>query len=267
MKQYFKIGEIAKLYNIGQDSLRYYEEIGILQPTRGENNYRLYRIEDIWQLNVIRELRGLGFSMERIGVYLKKRNVQETKAMIYEELEVIEVKIQQLELLRKNAMERLDTIEACYEHDFDQIEDVYIAERRCHIIESEYQKDEEMDVLIKKLLNYNPEHLYIIGSNRLGSIISLERANEGKCRSYTHVFVVSEDGEHEIQKGQYLTLRYRGLTNKNFKYIPMLLAHARDHGYEILSDIYEILWIDIHTSQDSSEHVNELQIRVEKRKR
>ena len=37
MKQYYKINEIAKQYNIGVDSLRYYEELGILQPKRGEN--------------------------------------------------------------------------------------------------------------------------------------------------------------------------------------------------------------------------------------
>ena len=34
MKTYYKINEISKLYNIGQDSLRYYEELGILHPMR-----------------------------------------------------------------------------------------------------------------------------------------------------------------------------------------------------------------------------------------
>jgi len=28
MKDYYKIGEISKIYNIGRDSLMYYEEIG-----------------------------------------------------------------------------------------------------------------------------------------------------------------------------------------------------------------------------------------------
>lgn len=36
MKQFYKIGEISKLYQIGPDSLRYYEELGLLNPTRGE---------------------------------------------------------------------------------------------------------------------------------------------------------------------------------------------------------------------------------------
>lgn len=32
MKKFFKIGEISKLYGIGVDSIRYYEEIGIIKP-------------------------------------------------------------------------------------------------------------------------------------------------------------------------------------------------------------------------------------------
>lgn len=41
-KKYYKIGEISKLFHIGMDSIRYYEEIGILKPHRDpENNYRL----------------------------------------------------------------------------------------------------------------------------------------------------------------------------------------------------------------------------------
>lgn len=36
MKQFFKINEISKLYNIGPDSLRYYEKLGLLAPKRGK---------------------------------------------------------------------------------------------------------------------------------------------------------------------------------------------------------------------------------------
>ena len=34
MEKYFKIGEISKLYGIGVDSIRYYEEIGLIKPER-----------------------------------------------------------------------------------------------------------------------------------------------------------------------------------------------------------------------------------------
>jgi DNA-binding transcriptional MerR regulator len=51
MKQYYKIGEISEIYEIGKDSLIYYEELGIIKPSMGENGYRLYNIKDVWKLN------------------------------------------------------------------------------------------------------------------------------------------------------------------------------------------------------------------------
>ena len=264
MKQFFKIGEISKLYNIGQDSLRYYEEIGILNPMRAENNYRQYQIEEIWRLNVIRELRELGFSMERIGSYLKYRNVKTTKEILHEEIDAICEQRNKLKVLEENVHERLKNIDECYNHSFEKVEEVVLDIRKCHSISSRYKTDEEMDVLIKQLMNYNPEKLYIIGSNSLGSIISLDGALQGRCRDYTHVFVVDKDGEDCIESGKYLTIRYKGMTEENYKYLPILLKYAKDHNYKIISDIYEILWIDIHASKETEEHVNELQIRVEK---
>ena len=52
MRHYYKISEIAQLYSIGPDSLRYYEEAGLLSPKRDENGYRMYSIDDIWKLNI-----------------------------------------------------------------------------------------------------------------------------------------------------------------------------------------------------------------------
>ena len=42
MKQYYTIGEISKIYQIGTDSLRYYEKLGILSPRRGANGSFLW---------------------------------------------------------------------------------------------------------------------------------------------------------------------------------------------------------------------------------
>ena len=72
MKEYYKIGEISKLYGIGTDSLRYYEELGILHPRRDSNGYRMYSISDIRTLNILRELRSIGFSMQEIKEHLQE---------------------------------------------------------------------------------------------------------------------------------------------------------------------------------------------------
>ena len=80
MKDRYKIGEISKLYAIGADSLRYYEKIGALHPRRDANNYRLYTLNDIYRLSIIRDLLGLDFSMTQIKQYLDDQTLDIMKS-------------------------------------------------------------------------------------------------------------------------------------------------------------------------------------------
>ena len=91
MSTFYKIGEIAALYGISTDILRYYEELGILVPRRAPNGYRVYRTEDLWCLNVIRDLRELGFSMDQIRSYIENRSIGSTLELFQKEMHVIEM--------------------------------------------------------------------------------------------------------------------------------------------------------------------------------
>ena len=100
MKKYFKIGEISRIYDIGVDSIRYYEEIGIIKPERSESGYRLYSIHDIWRLNVIRDLRSIGFTMEQIRKYLENHNTASSLKLLEEEQEAIQKQMLKLQKLQ-----------------------------------------------------------------------------------------------------------------------------------------------------------------------
>ena len=75
MKNEYMIKELARLYGVGTDTLRYYERLGLIRPRRGENGYRLYSLRDIYRLTIIRDLRQLGFSTDRISAYLDDLNI------------------------------------------------------------------------------------------------------------------------------------------------------------------------------------------------
>lgn len=263
MKEFFKIGEISKLYHIGTDSLRYYEELGILTPKRGDNHYRLYSLSDLWKLNVIRDLRSLDFSMERIKEYMDHRSIQTTEQLLAEELHVIENKIQELQELQENVKNRLHTIQEAKQHPVEKIEEKYIPERRCYMIHSGYETDEEMDMHIKRLLNKDEHNLYIIGNNRIGSIIRAESIQKQLYRDYESVFIISDRGDETIPEGKYITLCYRGDCNQNTLFLPRMFEYAKQHDLTPAGPILEILWIDIHQAEDTREHITELQIRCE----
>lgn len=65
----FKIGEFSKLSRVPVKTLRYYHEIGLLEPARIDDftGYRYYTAVQLTRLNHILALKDLGFSLEQIG--------------------------------------------------------------------------------------------------------------------------------------------------------------------------------------------------------
>ena len=102
-----QIGEVADLFKISTKALRHYEKIGLLQPVRDGNGYRLYRAEDVLCVQRIRHLQGLGLSLRQIAAILSEEArgdlwqsvlhglLDETKA----EIEALEARRARLERL------------------------------------------------------------------------------------------------------------------------------------------------------------------------
>lgn len=264
MKQFYKIGEISKLYQIGPDSLRYYEELGLLNPTRGENGYRMYGLNDLWRLNVIRDLRKLNFPMEKIASYIRSRSVASTKDLLNEELSIIDTHIQTLTQLRENVSERLNTLCEAEIQPIGNVVEKEFSKRSCHIIPHPFHTDEEMDMLIKQLLNKDKNNLYIIGNNRIGSLLPLAKAKQALYQDYEGVFIIDRNGSSVLDAGHYLSISYHGDSHQHQTYFPKLLDYAATHDLILKGPVLELLWVDIHQSEDVREHITELQIRIEK---
>ncbi len=263
MEKYFKIGEISRLYHIGVDSLRYYEEIGIISPKRAESGYRLYSVNDIWRLNVIRDLRELGFSMTRIKQYLDYHNTESTLALLQEEQDAIHAKMQTLMQLQANVEHRMQTIRSAQQRPLGQVFLEEYPDRHYFSIPQGYSDEHEMDVLIKQLVNIDPEHFYVIGNNQIGTVISLQEATTQGRVKYQSVFLIDENGESCLPAGKYLSVRYRGAYSQCPEQIHQLLGYAREHQLTPSGNFLEILWIDNHTTSDIHEQITELQVLVE----
>jgi Cu(I)-responsive transcriptional regulator len=58
------IGEAAAQSGVPAKTIRYYEEIGLIQPARrADNGYRAYRATDVHMLRFVQRARSLGFSV------------------------------------------------------------------------------------------------------------------------------------------------------------------------------------------------------------
>lgn len=71
----YMISAIATLYKIHPQTLRLYERVGLLKPSRSQGNTRLYTDEDLERLEVILNLaRDMGVNLAGIEIILNMRD-------------------------------------------------------------------------------------------------------------------------------------------------------------------------------------------------
>jgi len=70
----YKIGAVTALLGISADTLRYYEQIGLLPPVhRSASGIRLYQPKDISRLRFIQRAKTMNFSLNEISRLLTMR--------------------------------------------------------------------------------------------------------------------------------------------------------------------------------------------------
>ena len=163
MRQYYTIGDISRLYHIGQDSIRYYEKKGILEPIRGENGYRYYSNQSIWRMNMIASLRSLGFSVERIRDYFQNRTAGSTADLLNDELALIEARLEELDRLKASVLQQLKTLEEAKTISFETVRLKHFPSRPVFGIEKPYDQDEDMDLLMKRLVERSSGNIGMVG--------------------------------------------------------------------------------------------------------
>ena len=109
-----KIGEFSKLVQVPVATLRYYDQVGLLKPVEVDrfSGYRYYSASQLPRLHRILALKGLGFSLEQIGVVLdeglspeqmrgmlrmRHAQISDQLAGMQSQLVEVEVRLQQIE--------------------------------------------------------------------------------------------------------------------------------------------------------------------------
>ena len=100
------IGTLAKRTGTKGQTIRYYEQIGLLpEPGRTEGGQRRYGNADLDRLAFIRHARQLGFTLEAIRELLNlsdnpSRSCAEVDVIAHRQLKEVEARIARLEALR-----------------------------------------------------------------------------------------------------------------------------------------------------------------------
>lgn len=106
-----RIGELAKATNCPVETIRYYEQQGLLpEPYRTENNYRVYNEHHLARLKFIRNCRSLDMTHEEIRELLKlvvdtpKEDCLAISSLLDEHLQHVNSRILELQELQKTLL-------------------------------------------------------------------------------------------------------------------------------------------------------------------
>ena len=106
MNRRYSIGQMAEAGNCKVQTIRYYEQIGLLpEPERSEGNQRIYHQNHLNRLGFVRHSRELGFSLDRIREILAlsddpSHSCEEVDQIARSHLQEVESKIKRLHSMR-----------------------------------------------------------------------------------------------------------------------------------------------------------------------
>lgn len=149
----YSIGKLAKLNNITVRTLRYYDEIGLLKPTRvDESGHRYYDSQAALILHNIILLKEIGFELETIHEILANQ-VKSTKELLHMRLQIIKVEKEQLNESEEKIRKILRLMEVEGTNDWEPIFKTFLQpknnEKLLKEIRKNYFTKDELNIIEK----------------------------------------------------------------------------------------------------------------------
>ncbi|KWX81235.1 hypothetical protein AMQ84_00470 [Paenibacillus riograndensis] len=280
--QSYTIGHVSRICGVSVQTLRYYDNVGLLCPSRTDpfTHYRYYSNMDILLVKIVRDLKSLRFSLEEIGSILKQSGLDGLTAALkskkQETLEEIE-RLQQVYASIENRIGQLDSLRDLNEKlDFEgegvlielkQLSDRIIAfERRravCGMEASVVRFTHLFDQLEKHGLTAQGQLMSIYHEN----LLTFDRTDSDIEVS---ILLSSDSLENPFIRtltgGYYITATYSGPPNEESckKVYRDLLSWMGQHGYTECGPAVELYVVDLSQIRDPGEFIVELQVPVEK---
>lgn len=109
------IKEVADMFGITTDTIRYYEQVGVIPTiTRGENGYRQFTTQDINWVFLAKSLRSAGVSIESLIQFTLLSQVEgderlAQKDILKEQLVEVDSKLEEMMSVRNLLQYKIDT--------------------------------------------------------------------------------------------------------------------------------------------------------------
>lgn len=277
MKTQFTVGEVSKICSIPAATLRYYDQIGLIKPSKvGENGYRYYSYEDFSCLYGIKYMKKVGLPLSDMREQFDNRNKDSTRKLFYKQLEQIDEQIKELEGVRSQIIRNISYFEIA-----DSLNEKELKPEICdfpdrYVMLSEIDLEDDKGTPLKDGTQYEMlmcdvvEDLCRDNYWTMGPSVSRKckedilTGNIDKTSGAGNMLAAKSDSSkvHIVPGGSYLCMYHRGSIDNISESYAALLEYIENNGYEIAGDIYEIFIVDSLDTKIKEELVTHIQIPI-----
>lgn len=253
MKEFYTIGEISKIFNVPEPTLRYYDSIDLLTPwIIGENGYRYYSKAQFEIISTITLLRDMGTPLKRMKKALNENTADGIRNELSSYSEEIDSRIARLEYLKKHADALKETIEqTCYS---DEIKVEALPE--FHLLTNSFGEKDELD--IAEIYAANSEISKWPKTAGIISTISRENLLASNFHTYEEYGYISEEplstgNPHYVYlpSGKYLTGNMKVSSVEHFEadsYYLRMMTFIKEQGLTISGPAIERNILDLYNN-------------------
>ncbi|KYH30508.1 multidrug-efflux transporter 1 regulator [Clostridium tepidiprofundi DSM 19306] len=267
MKNTYTIGQMAKLHNISVHTLRYYDKIGLLKPSKVDlnSNYRYYDDYDSHRLSKIKGLKSIGLPLNKIKI-LMEGTIDKVEEEFYD--------------MRKELITKINNLN----------EVVSYLDEQLHQIE-EFKKGE--CCIEPKILTFDRREGYIICVNessslneRIKAIVNFEKKNNTNADVFfkpTRLMHIDSDGRahlknylalkrdisvddpndcYILEAGKYGVIDHIGSSKNIDESYMKLLKYIYSKGLRPCNEAIEILVMSSNLTVKQEEWRKQIQIRI-----
>ncbi|PFE06255.1 MerR family transcriptional regulator [Bacillus cereus] len=273
--QRFTIGEMAKMHNVAESTLRYYDEKGIFHPSvvDPQTNYRYYTIDQFSLLDTIKFLRQLNISLKEIKKYIDERNPSYALNLLEKQQEMMLKKQREIEYSLAKINHKIEMMQEATASKVNHVTFKKLSERKITALSiAPNVTDDMLEYYIHSLQKNMKQIDDSLFSGDIGVTVSKEGLFQNKFQEYNSIFILLDympfqvDTAAAIQEGMFACSYHHGPYEETDGTYRELLKTIERKGYKVSGDAIELALIDWSVTENPEEQVTEIQIPVIKRK-
>ena len=247
-KKLYSVGELAKLFKINSQTLRFYDKIGLFKPEsiNPKTAYRYYTFEQFEKLTMINYFRSLDMSLDDIKEFFSDHNENSLGIFLEKELENTKNKINKFKEIKLKLEEELLILKN--QEKFNIIGRHYFKERiiafQMLISSNTQELHKAFDILDKKYQN--------LKNKSFGTVISEKSLIMGNFQFHSaFLFIENEDNlcsfPYNLKEGEYICILGLGNIKEQEKSYKKIIEYIKENNLSINGEGILIMLAHNHT--------------------